>query len=162
MDYFYNSQEFFNRSKISDKDIDRIYEYIFSLSELYLHLYRNQSLKNKIEFSSTKDYYFKDIINSYLLKLAFKYLIIERLDEPNNNLYIIEKIGKLYILSGNYRGIDFLKKYMILELVIAYNKKLSVNIFKEKLLSIIGEKLRNGYLSFEEKIRDTENYGSIL
>lgn len=172
MDYFYNSEEFFNRAKLSERDIEKLYEYIFLLSGLYSKFLNATADKKNIDGKSISSensqpyHVFKgksdEIENSYLLKLAFKYLKMDDSNNSNENLYIIEKIGKLYILSGNYRGLEFIKKYMNLEYVIAFNKKMSTKFFREKLLSIIGEKLRTGYLSYEDKIRNLENHGSIL
>ncbi len=154
MDCFYNSLEFNNRSKLSDKEKIELNEFIFSILELY----KQYSPKN---FDNLRS---KLINQIYLLKIGLKILSNNQtFEDPIDNVpqfYIINNIIKYNILSGNYRGLDFLKKIIIMEFFIGAEKKSSIRILKEKILSICGENYRKNYLIFES-FKEEES-GSIL
>jgi hypothetical protein len=154
MDYFYNSLEFNNRSKLSEKEKIELNEFIFSILELY----KQYSQKN-FDILGSK------IINQiYLLKIGLKILSniqsFENSNEKVSRFYIIDKIIKFNILSGNYRSLDFLKKIIIMEFFIGIEKTSSIRILKEKIISICGENYRKNYLIFENF--KEEKSGSIL
>ena len=154
MDYFYNSIEFNSRSKLSEKEKIELNDHIYSILELY-----NKYLKNK------EDILVSQIIDqSYLLKIGFNLLITNRIFVNDNDsalqFYILNKIFKFYVLSGNYRGLVFLKKIIIIEFFKGIEKENNLNIFKEKILSLCGEKFRRDYLIFEKSKEESD--GSIL
>jgi len=144
MDYFYNSTELNSRSKLSDKEKIELNDYIYSILELY-----TQYLEMKQDILNSQI-----ISQSYLLKIGFKLLITNRIfineNESIPQFFILDKIIKFYVLSGNYRGLYFIKKVIIIEFFKGIEKQNSLNIFKEKILSLGGEKFRRDYLSFEK------------
>ena len=150
MDYFYNSTELNNRSKLSDKEKLELNEYIFSILELY-----TQYIESRV------DILISPIINqSYLLKIGFNLLITDRIFENEKDsasqFYILNKIIKIYILSGNYRGLVFIKKVIIIEFFKGIEKQNSISILKEKILSLCGEKFRRDYLIFEKSMEESD------
>jgi hypothetical protein len=151
MDYFYNSSEFSSRAKLSDKEKDSLIVFIFSILSIY-----NDVIDNKVDHKKNKF-----INENYLLNLGVKYLNDRNLqkNEYISYLHLIDKIGKNYILSGNYRGLEFLKKIIILDTIICIEGKKSIFILKEKLLSICGEKFRKEYLIRELNIKESNKNG---
>jgi hypothetical protein len=150
MDYFYNSTELNSRSKLSDKEKLELNEYIFSILELY-----TQYIESRV------DILISPIINqSYLLKIGFNLLITDRIFENEKDsasqFYILNKIIKIYILSGNYRGLVFIKKVIIIEFFKGIEKQNSISILKEKILSLCGEKFRRDYLIFEKSMEESD------
>ena len=150
MDYFYNSTELNSRSKLSDKEKLELNEYIFSILELY-----TQYIESRV------DILISPIINqSYLLKIGFNLLITDRIFENEKDsasqFYILNKIIKIYILSGNYRGLVFIKKVIIIEFFKGIEKQNSISILKEKILSLYGEKFRRDYLIFEKSMEESD------
>jgi hypothetical protein len=150
MDYFYNSTELNSRSKLSDKEKLELNEYIFSILELY-----TQYIESRV------DILISPIINqSYLLKIGFNLLITDRIFENEidsaSQFYILNKIIKIYILSGNYRGLLFIKKVIIIEFFKGIEKQNSISILKEKILSLCGEKFRRDYLIFEKSMEESD------
>jgi hypothetical protein len=150
MDYFYNSTELNSRSKLSDKEKLELNEYIFSILELYTKY-----------IESRVDILISPIINqSYLLKIGFNLLITDRIFENEKDsasqFYILNKIIKIYILSGNYRGLVFIKKVIIIEFFKGIEKQNSISILKEKILSLCGEKFRRDYLIFEKSMEESD------
>ena len=150
MDYFYNSTELNSRSKLSDKEKLELNEYIFSILELYTKY-----------IESRVDILISPVINqSYLLKIGFNLLITDRIFENEKDsasqFYILNKIIKIYILSGNYRGLVFIKKVIIIEFFKGIEKQNSISILKEKILSLYGEKFRRDYLIFEKSMEESD------
>ena len=150
MDYFYNSTELNSRSKLSDKEKLELNEYIFSILELYTKY-----------IESRVDILISPIKNqSYLLKIGFNLLITDRIFENEKDsasqFYILNKIIKIYILSGNYRGLVFIKKVIIIEFFKGIEKQNSISILKEKILSLCGEKFRRDYLIFEKSMEESD------
>ena len=155
MDYFYNSNEYLARAKIADRDFAKLFPFISSLISAY-----NSIISDKNPDSI-------DLIQStYILKLSFKYMNPKdsnlKIRAEDNLSFIFEKITKLYILSGNFRGIEFIKKNMYLEFILSYDNKLNNKIFKEKILSRLGEKFRLEYIAFENKNKALGSNGTIL
>ncbi len=151
MDFFYNSSEFSSRAKLSEKDKESLIIFIFEILSIYDDL-----IENKIDHLNNKF-----IRDNYLFRLGIKYLTDQSLqkNEYVSNLYLIHKIGKNYILSGNYRGIEFLKKVLILDTIIYIDMKKSRYILREKLLSICGEKFRNEYIAREPNMKENNYNG---
>jgi hypothetical protein len=149
MDYFYNSNEFSSRAKLSDKEKEIIFNFIYSIISIYKDI-----IEDKINHTNSTF-----INENYLLKLGIKYLKDTNIQKNTfvSNLYLIEKIGKNYILSGNYRGLDFIKKNIILDTIICIDAQFSEKLLKEKLLSICGEKFRKEYL-----IKEISLEGNVL
>jgi hypothetical protein len=149
MDYFYNSNEFSSRAKLSDKEKEIIFIFIYSIISIYKDI-----IEDKINHTNSTF-----INDNYLLKLGIKYLKDKNIQKNAfvSNLYLIEKIGKNYILSGNYRGLDFIKKVIILDTIICIDAQFSQKLLKEKLLSVCGEKFRKEYL-----IKETSLEGNVL
>jgi hypothetical protein len=151
MDYFYNSNEFYSRAKLSDKEKEMIFIFIYSITTIYKDIIEDKVNDTNIKF----------INENYLLKLGIKYLRDKNIQKNTfvPNLYLIEKIGKNYILSGNYRGLDFIKKVIILDTIICIDAQFSQKILKERLLSICGEKFRKEYLYKESSFEGNVVHG---
>lgn len=151
MDYFYNSSEFTSRAKLSEKEKESLILFIYHIISIY-----NEIIENKLDHTNNKF-----IQDNYLFKLAMKYLPDQSLqnNEYVSNLDLIYKIGKNYILSGNYRGLEFIKKIIIMDTIICIEGKKPIFILKEKLLSICGEKFRNEYLSREHTMKESKKNG---
>jgi hypothetical protein len=149
MDYFYNSIEFSSRAKLSEKEKEMIFIFIYTIISIYKDI-----IDDKINHTNNTF-----INENYLLKLGIKYLRDKNIQRSTfvSNLYLIEKIGKNYILSGNYRGLDFIKKVIILDTIICINAQFSLKLLKERLLSICGEKFRKEYL-----IKEASYEGNVI
>ena len=151
MDYFYNSNEFYSRAKLSDKEKETMFIFIYSMISIYKDI-----LEDKVDHTNSTF-----INENYLLKLGIKYLKDKNIQKNSvvPNLYLIEKIGKNYILSGNYRGLDFIKKVIILDTIICIDAQFSQKLLKERLLSICGEKFRKEYLIKESSLEGNVMHG---
>ena len=66
--------------------------------------------------------------------------------------FIIRFILENYLLSGDFKGIDFLKRYIIMEGVMALSLNISEFNILEKFIQTIGEELREEVESYIENI----------
>ena len=151
MDYFYNSIEFSSRAKLSEKEKEMIIMFIYSIISI-----NKDIIDDKVNHSNSTF-----INENYLLKLGIKYLRDKNIQRNAyvSNLYLIDKIGKNYILSGNYRGLEFIKKVIILDTIICIDAQFSQKLLKERLLSICGEKFRKEYLIKEASLEGNVTHG---
>ena len=135
MEYFYDSAEFLNRSKISEKEKEQLFFFIKDFIDVYLKIQNSDKSALEEEF----------VIRNYLLYKGLYYIYLYKKD-ISIYIYYIQKMIINYIISGNYRGVEFIKKIMILEGINSISNQQKVKIFQEKLLSICGEKFRKDYM----------------
>ena len=135
MEYFYDSAEFLNRSKISEKEKEQLFFFVKDFIDVYLKIQNSDKSALEEEF----------VIRNYLLYKGLYYIYLYKKD-ISKYMYYIQKMIINYILSGNYRGVEFIKKIMILEGINSISNQQKVKIFQEKLLSICGEKFRKDYM----------------